>query len=158
MPALMLLRLVLPTISLVSIAGSPPGADDRAALIRRYERNYTAAAAAHAAIPSFSRQTGLPCSSCHTTFPQLNAFGRAFKLNGYTLADSQVVSDGAPGKRQTLRLDVIPQLSAMIQSSLTLTQKAQPGAQNGSVDFPQQLSIFFGGAISPRLGTFVQVT
>ena len=34
---------------------------------------------------SFSRQTGLPCSSCHTTPPALTPLGRAFKLNGYTL-------------------------------------------------------------------------
>ena len=37
------------------------------------------------AIPSFARQTKLPCSACHTQFPELNAFGRIFKLNGYTL-------------------------------------------------------------------------
>jgi len=157
-PALMILRLALPAMSLFSIAAASPGGDDRAALVRRYERDYATAARAHAAIPSFSRQTGLPCSMCHTAFPQLTAFGRAFKLNGYTLADTQVVTDGAPGKRQTLRLDLIPQLSAMIQTSLTVTQKAQPGTQNASVDFPQQLSIFFGGAITPRLGTFLQVT
>ncbi|HXQ20342.1 MAG TPA: hypothetical protein VN812_01625, partial [Candidatus Acidoferrales bacterium] len=36
------------------------------------------------AVPSFARQTGLACSSCHTTFPELNAFGRAFKMHGYT--------------------------------------------------------------------------
>jgi SagB-type dehydrogenase family enzyme len=35
---------------------------------------------------SFSRQTGLPCSSCHTTPPTLTPLGRAFKLNGYTLS------------------------------------------------------------------------
>ena len=28
------------------------------------------------AIPSFARQTNLPCSSCHTMFPELNAVGR----------------------------------------------------------------------------------
>ena len=37
------------------------------------------------AIPSFARQMNMPCSSCHTIFPELNSFGRAFKLNGYTL-------------------------------------------------------------------------
>ena len=36
------------------------------------------------AVPSFARQTGLACSACHTVFPELNAFGRAFKLHGYT--------------------------------------------------------------------------
>ncbi len=34
----------------------------------------------------FSRQTGLPCSSCHTKPPELTPIGRTFKLNGYTLS------------------------------------------------------------------------
>ncbi|MDA8364135.1 MAG: hypothetical protein M0Z84_10055, partial [Gammaproteobacteria bacterium] len=37
------------------------------------------------AVPSFARQTGLPCEVCHTVFPELTPFGRLFKLNGYTL-------------------------------------------------------------------------
>ncbi len=36
------------------------------------------------AIPSFARQTGLKCAACHTIFPELNDFGRSFKLHGYT--------------------------------------------------------------------------
>ncbi|HZY26172.1 MAG TPA: hypothetical protein VFE71_10120, partial [Bacteroidales bacterium] len=38
------------------------------------------------AVPSYARQTGMSCSACHYSFPQLNAFGRLFKLNGYTLS------------------------------------------------------------------------
>ncbi len=38
------------------------------------------------AVPSFARQTGLACIACHTEFPELNAFGRQFKLTGFTLA------------------------------------------------------------------------
>ncbi len=42
-----------------------------------------------AAVPSFSRQTGMSCSFCHTVFPGLTAEGRKFKLLGYvTSADS----------------------------------------------------------------------
>ncbi len=36
------------------------------------------------ALPSFARQTGQPCGTCHTDFPGLTPFGRLFKLNGYT--------------------------------------------------------------------------
>jgi hypothetical protein len=36
------------------------------------------------AVPSYSRQTGMPCASCHYDPPELNAFGRQFKLEGYT--------------------------------------------------------------------------
>ena len=41
------------------------------------------------AIPSFARQTGQPCASCHSAFPQLTAFGRRFKLDGYTLGGTR---------------------------------------------------------------------
>jgi hypothetical protein len=158
MSALKLLRFALPSLLFASMLSASPRSDDLAALVRRYERDYAVVASAHARIPSFSRQTGLACSECHTTFPQLNAFGRTFKLNGYTLTDAQVVAAGDSGKRQTLRLDLIPPLSMMVQSSLTQVQAAAPGTQNGTVQFPQQLSVFFGGAITPRLGTFVQLT
>jgi hypothetical protein len=36
------------------------------------------------ALPSFARQTGQPCGTCHTDFPALTPFGRRFKLLGYT--------------------------------------------------------------------------
>ena len=35
------------------------------------------------ALPSYARQTGLPCSGCHTTPPELNNAGRLFKLMAY---------------------------------------------------------------------------
>ena len=37
------------------------------------------------ALPSFARQTGQPCGTCHTDFPALTPFGRRFKLFGYTI-------------------------------------------------------------------------
>src|ERR1700733_10261447 len=65
------------------------------------------------AVPSFARQTGQPCETCHVGAfgPQLTQFGREFKLNGY------VWNDG--GKH-------IP-LAAMLQASLTNTKADQPG-------------------------------
>ena len=36
------------------------------------------------ALPSFARQTGQPCATCHTIFPELTPYGRRFKLSGYT--------------------------------------------------------------------------
>lgn len=38
------------------------------------------------AVPSFKRQTGMSCTACHTVFPELTPFGRAFKLNGYVFS------------------------------------------------------------------------
>lgn len=109
------------------------------------------------AVPSFARQTGYPCQVCHTTPPELTSFGRTFKLNGYTLTGLQQIEAKHDG-HATLRISEIPPLSAMLQISATQTRKGQPGTQNGSVEFPQQLSLFFAGEISPRLGSFMQMT
>ena len=37
------------------------------------------------ALPSFARQTGQPCGTCHTDFPYPTPYGRRFKLLGYTV-------------------------------------------------------------------------
>ena len=50
------------------------------------------------AVPSFARQTGLACNACHTIAPQLNAFGRFFKLHGYVLG-SEKLSGGTSQNR-----------------------------------------------------------
>src|SRR4029077_8654700 len=41
------------------------------------------------AVPSFTRQTGLKCNVCHSNPPELTAFGRKFKLDGYTLTEKR---------------------------------------------------------------------
>ena len=41
------------------------------------------------AVPSYARQTGLPCSGCHYTPPELNPAGRKFKLLGYVDKDKE---------------------------------------------------------------------
>jgi len=110
-------------------------------------------------VPSFSRQTGLACSACHYQFPQLTPFGRMFKLNGYTLTSLSTI--GQPGDTtatKSLTLSPIPPLAAMVVTGLTQTARAQPGAQNGSVSFPQQLSLFLAGQITPHVGIFSQFT
>src|ERR1700687_1558462 len=117
------------------------------------------AALATLIVPSFSRQTGLACSACHYQFPQLTPFGRMFKLNGYTLSSLSTI--GQPGDstgRESLKLATIPPLAAMVVTGLTQTARAQPGAQNGTVSFPQQLSLFVAGQITPNVGIFTQFT
>ena len=130
-----------------------PGGEAALALGRAYAASY--AWSRYHAIPSFSRQTGLACNVCHTAFPMLTTFGRQFKLNGYTMTGLQTIGGG---QNQELKINLIPPVSTMFQTSLTQTSKAQPGTQNGNVEFPQELSVFFGEAISQRMGTFIQIT
>lgn len=111
------------------------------------------------AVPSYSRQTGLSCDACHTVPPQLTAFGRYFKINGYVLS-SATLSPSSPGTGKTPKESIskFPPISAMIQLSDTFLNKPQPGTQNGTVAFPDQLSLFYAGRIAPHLGTFTQIT
>lgn len=111
-----------------------------------------------AAVPSYSRQTGLPCSSCHYAPPELNAFGRKFKLEGYTLATKPEVSEDKKDHNSSLHiLEVFP-LSVLFDTSFTSTKSPQPGTQNGNFEFPQTASLFLAGAWGSHVGSFVQVT
>ena len=111
------------------------------------------------AVPSFARQTGMPCDACHTVFPELTAFGRDFKLNGYTLTGmKQIKATGAAG---SMKINAIPPLSVMLQVGFThvaKTRNVPGGAQNNNVAFPDGLSLYYAGEISPHMGTFLQVT
>jgi hypothetical protein len=110
-------------------------------------------------IPSFSRQTGLACSVCHTSFPQLTPFGRQFKLDGYTMTGAgQKVEAKKKNGSSALDLGVIPPVSFMAISAYTVTRTGTPDTQNGDLQFPQEFSLFVGGEIAPKLGSFVQLT
>ena len=41
------------------------------------------------AIPAFARKYDLPCSACHTAWPELNSFGQNFRDNGYQLMNDK---------------------------------------------------------------------
>lgn len=117
------------------------------------------------AVPSYARQTGLACQACHTVFPELTAFGRMFKLNGYQIDNLPQVQGITPTKDMTLVLNQIPPLSFMFQASYTRLATPLPDstvagstAQNGQVLFPQQASLFYAGRIAPNVGAFVQMT
>ncbi|MCI4678027.1 cytochrome C [Rhodoblastus acidophilus] len=116
------------------------------------------------ALPSFARQTGQTCSTCHTAFPQLTPYGRRFKLGGYT----------AGGGIDT----ELPPISFMLQSQFTHLNRSlnapdgstsayappqPPGLggyndANNWTDFSSQVSIFYGGKIWGNLGLFTQWT
>ena len=116
------------------------------------------------AVPSFARQTGLDCSSCHTVFPELTPVGRNFKLSGYTAR-----------KNAKKPYEWPPPVSAMVQLSFTHLNKSMPGNNglnggqelnfdpsnrgNDNINVPQAISLFYGGRIyGEHLGAFVQGT
>ena len=108
------------------------------------------------AVPSFARQTGLSCNVCHSNPPELTAFGRNFKLRGYVLTD-MTATDRIGNTRDLLLSKYIP-ISVMVLLSNTTAQVTQPGTQNNSAGFPQQLSIFLAGGYASHFGGLAQIT
>lgn len=109
------------------------------------------------AVPSFSRQTGLPCDACHTVPPQLKPFGRYFKMHGYVLSTT-ILSPSTPPQTPKESIGAFAPMSAMVLVSDTILKKAQPGSQNGTVAFPDQLSLFYAGRIASNMGAFLRYT
>jgi len=110
------------------------------------------------AVPSYSRQTGLSCATCHFAPPELTPFGRKFKLDGYTFATKPTVKDAAKDHKSGLELLEAFPLSVLFDTSFTATQKPQPGTQNGNFEFPQAASLFLAGSWGSHVGSFLQVT
>ena len=101
-----------------------------------------------AALPAYARQTGQPCASCHTAFPELTPFGRRFKIGGYTMQGGDW--EGPP-------------LSAMYMAGFTHTESPQdsppaPGLRTNDNLVSQQVSGFIAGKLYGNLGSFIQVT
>ena len=79
---LMLLSL-LAVVTLPAVVSAPKGSSTttaQAAPLPRIRLN---------AIPAFARKYGLPCSACHTAWPELNNFGWVFRDNGYQLMNDR---------------------------------------------------------------------
>src|SRR5579862_8018822 len=118
------------------------------------------------AIPSYARQTGFPCKSCHYMPPELTPLGRAFKLNGYTMAGKPTVTSKGSGNESPLNILESFPLSVLFDTAFTSIKSPQPivqngsttTTQNGSFQFPEDASLFLAGAWATHVGSFVQVT
>src|SRR6202521_137816 len=113
---------------------------------------------AASAIPSYARQTGFPCKSCHYMPPELTPLGRAFKLNGYTMAGKPTVTSPGKGNQGALNILESFPLSVLFDTSFPSLKSPLPASQNGSFQFPQQASPFLAGAWSTHAASLVQVT
>lgn len=101
-----------------------------------------------AAIPAFARQMGVECTACHTAYPQLNAFGREFKLTGYT--------ENAGNVPWYKKLAFMTEPS-YTHTSADLSDPPEDFGANNNLAF-SQTSLFFGGKIAGKVGGFVQAT
>ena len=139
-------------VGAVSRASASDGLTD---LARAYVATHTVS---DMHVPSFARQTGLACSACHYQFLALTAFGRKFKLNGYTLSNQPPITEKDSTNGGKLGLSPFALLSAMATAGITHTKDKVPGTQNDAAALPQELSAFVAGRITPKVGLFSQFT
>ena len=137
------------------------------------------------ALPSYARQTGQPCGTCHTDFAGLTPYGRLFKIQGYTTGGGPYRTTLFPGSGDSDRNSLcaadlgksgpssgnsdqsdqktwVPPISMMAIVGFTNTQAPLPpptapyNPNNNVVVSP--VSFFWGGAITDHIGAFAQVT
>ncbi|MHB1236900.1 MAG: hypothetical protein ACYCY7_04990 [Gallionella sp.] len=115
------------------------------------------------AIPAFARQVGMACSACHYQhFPVLNSFGRAFKEGGFTMigAEEKVEDTTAPG------VSIPAVLNAALVGYIGYNKTNGDGStatpttkttNNGSLQIPQQVSLFLAGRAGEHTGFEAEV-
>jgi hypothetical protein len=140
------------------------------------------------ALPSFARQTGQPCGTCHTDYPGLTPYGRLFKMNGYTTGggpfrttlfssqndpanalaayakktDPGHGTDSLTGGPSNTSNIWVPPIAMMAVFGYTHTQAPQddldPWLKPNDNYTIPQVSLFWGGAVTEHIGAFSQWT
>jgi hypothetical protein len=133
------------------------------------------------AVPSFSRKYHTSCLTCHTVYPMLNAFGEAFRRDGYRLpstknsedSDSIKASTVAMGQEEYRELfpeSVIPDkimeavpLSVWLNGAITMNFPDSDARANAGNVFTWggilgEFHLFAAGAFNDNLTYFAQLT
>lgn len=138
------------------------------------------------ALPSYARQTGQPCGTCHTDFAGLTPYGRLFKIQGYTAGGgayrSTLFPDGSSGRSyvppllaKSIAVDnsagtevstdpkpYAPPVAMMTVVGFSNTQAATPAPSapfNGNNNIAlSSVNFMYGGAITDHIGAFAQMS
>jgi hypothetical protein len=100
------------------------------------------------AVPSFARQTGQNCVSCHAggQFPELTPYGRMFKMTGYTIGS------------RAMPLAVMGVVNyAKVADTSKSDDPAADFQKDGSAVFSSG-SLFIAGKITDNIGLFSQIS
>ena len=111
------------------------------------------------AVPAYARQTGQPCATCHTAFPELTPYGRQFKLMGYTQGGTRCNDGSAKSDETQVPLAVMawPATFTGVKNSNNQAAMGAPGASN-DMWLPSQFSVFVAGQLYCDVGAFAQIT
>jgi hypothetical protein len=112
------------------------------------------------AVPSYARQTGQPCATCHTAFPELTPFGRQFKLMGYTSGGTRCGDGSAKSDETQVPLSAMAWPATFTHVKNSNNQAALGALPNINNDdwMAGQFSFFVAGQLYCDVGAFAQVT
>lgn len=123
------------------------------------------------AIPSFSRKYQTSCSTCHYAYPQLNAFGNAFRNNGYrypggdeNFRKEEPVSLGSEAYKRVWPDAIWPSdipgtsplaVHAVGRFNLALNQPDSAAAS--TFEFPHEVELLYAGTLGENFSFFGEV-
>jgi len=121
------------------------------------------------AIPVFARKYKTSCQTCHVAFPRLNAFGEAFRMNGYQFPqnDEGYVKEeplplGSPAWKKVWPEGIWPgQIPAMIPIALrveSLYRYDDRSEVTHDFTFPQELELLTGGTFGEDISFYGEIT
>ena len=117
------------------------------------------------ALPAYARQTGQPCATCHTAFPELTPYGRQFKLMGYTSGGTRCNDGSAKSDETQVPLAVMAWPGTMTHVNSNLGRSNSTGSTDWAVPninndawIPGQFSLFVAGQLYCDVGAFAQMT
>jgi hypothetical protein len=128
-----------------------------------------------AAVPVFARKYQTSCQTCHIVFPKLNAFGEAFRLNGYRMpaeTEEQVketpVSLGAEAYKKMWPAMVFPSsIPSHVPIAVNIKMadvysSAVDGADRSitrnDFQFPQEVNLFAAGTLGDTFSFLGELT
>lgn len=117
------------------------------------------------AVPVFARKYQTACTTCHVIIPKLNAFGIAFRNNGYRIPQNNEkfvkandVTLGAPAWKQVWPKAVwpgaIPGAPPFALRVLADTKVVPSAPVNVNWDMPHELEFYFAGTSGESLSFF----
>ncbi len=128
------------------------------------------------AIPAFARKYATSCQTCHTVFPKLNAFGTAFRLNGYRMPKEteemikeKPISLGAPAYKKLWPQAIWPgEISSAVPLAVnikmadvntsSLNEDGTTTKVKNDFQFPQEANLFAGGTLGDHFSFFSELT
>ncbi len=115
------------------------------------------------AIPAFARQTGQACFVCHFQhFPELNAYGRAFKAGGYTQIGGESLIEGEIlSLPSTLNASLVTKVryqktNGKDNDGATGPTNGSKGTNKGELQFPDEAALLIGGRAGEHVGFLLE--